>query len=232
VIGVESRITATRLATLGLAGAGLRKNLTWIRITSGPQEAVFEVRMPQQKTTAWVSQFPWARNRVETAESRTSSKATPKPSVTTELAKLAELYGSGALTDDEFTAAKAVVLSAVSELRADAEDANAEHAVEPDRSVAVEGGAPATERPALFANLILVTPERHRARLAKVISNLSGVSRYEAKRMIAEADAGTPQRVVLRPPLPVARVEAMAAGWMRNTGTKATVEVIEPDAVP
>lgn len=108
VIGVESRLTVTRMATLGLAGAGLKRNRTWVRLTDESREAVFEVRADERQTRAWMSQFAWARR--ATGGSRPSEIQHPA-SLVDQLAKLADLREQGVLSNPEFEAAKGRLLT-------------------------------------------------------------------------------------------------------------------------
>ena len=114
ILGVESRLTVTRLATLGLAGAGLRRNRTWIRLRSVNSEAVFEVRADEAQTRAWCSQLPWARRLLarEGSQALIPVERRTEDSMPAALSELARLHRSGALTDSEFAAAKARLLSA------------------------------------------------------------------------------------------------------------------------
>jgi hypothetical protein len=113
VLGVESRVTLTRLATLGLAGAGLRKNRTWIRISSrapGTSEAVFEVRCDERQVQAWLGQIPWYRA-LGTFQPVVGAPPASAKSISEQLTELGALHQSGVLSDDEFRRAKDRLLS-------------------------------------------------------------------------------------------------------------------------
>ena len=72
-ISAESRLTATRLLTLGLANTELEKDCTWIRVMHNlGQQSVFEVRALDNQVDAWVDTMLWMQN-------MESDSATQKP---------------------------------------------------------------------------------------------------------------------------------------------------------
>ena len=60
LLGVGSRYAA-RLAALGLTGAGVKKDRTWLRVAEARRDAVFELRVAERQARGWCSQFKWAR---------------------------------------------------------------------------------------------------------------------------------------------------------------------------
>lgn len=141
VLGVESRLTVTRLATLGLAGAGLRRNRTWIRVRSATKEAVFEVRTEERQTRAWCSQLPWARpNPVTPPVVMAPNQHVGPHLMMAELSESARLHATGALTDEEFSVAKSQILYSPSRKR-EAEVDPISGAVDRRRIVAIESAA-------------------------------------------------------------------------------------------
>jgi hypothetical protein len=107
ILGVDSRYTVTRLMALGITGAGLRKNRTWVRIKTGGDETVAEIGKPESEARAWCLQIGWIRPLISgDHQPAVVAPAARDTDLASALQNLSELHAAGALTDEEFVAAK------------------------------------------------------------------------------------------------------------------------------
>lgn len=116
LIGVESRMTATRLATLGIVGAGLKKSRMWIRLVfkkpcGGRSQTLIEVKVTEPEARAYLTQhLPWARKVLDRSAADESPVKTGAEDLVTELERLGTMRREGLLTADEFDKAKRKLL--------------------------------------------------------------------------------------------------------------------------
>ncbi len=107
VLGGDSALTATRLVALGLVGLAVPRSRTLIRVVAHDgDEALFEVRVSDDKVRVWLARIGWVRQLLD----RPAAVATPSKALSEQLRELTELHVAGALSDDEFAAAKAQLL--------------------------------------------------------------------------------------------------------------------------
>ena len=107
-LGLGIMRKALYIATLGLSGRILKENSRKPRTTKAAGRPARAVRQPQA-TQARAQKA--ARRTPKKARAATAAQAPPSGKGTaTELKRLAKLHAQGALTDEEFAAAKAKVL--------------------------------------------------------------------------------------------------------------------------